>query len=139
MKIVFDTNVIYSALRSKRGASYKLISKLPSKKYQIFLSVPLYAEYQAVLLKGSLLKIFKKEEIFGFLKYFCKISVHKEIFYLWRPISKDPKDDMIIELAIAGDCDYIVTHNTKDFAGLDQFKPKAITPKEFIKLLGDKI
>jgi len=43
---------------------------------------------------------------------------------------------MILELAVAGDCDYIVTHNIKHFKGLEQFKPKPITPKEFIGLQG---
>ncbi|MCF6157739.1 MAG: PIN domain-containing protein [wastewater metagenome] len=69
--------------------------------------------------------------------YFCKICIHQEIFYLWRPVLKDQKDDMILELAVAGNCDYIVTYNSKHFKGLEQFKPEPITPKEFIGLQGD--
>ena len=134
MKIVIDTNVIYSALLSRRGASYKIISSLPSSKFQIFLSVPLYTEYQDILLRGCFSDIYTDKEILGFLRYFCMICVHLDIFYLWRPILKDPKDDMLLELAVAGNCDYIVTHNIRDFAGLDNFKPKPITPREFIRL-----
>ena len=136
MKIVIDTNVIYSALLSRRGASYKIVSSLPSSKIEIFLSVPLYTEYQDVLSRGRFSNIYTDEEILGFLRYFCKICIHLDIFYLWRPILKDPKDDMVLELAVAGNCDYIVTHNVKDFAGLDNFKPKPITPRRFIGLMG---
>jgi putative PIN family toxin of toxin-antitoxin system len=119
MRIVIDTNVLYSALRSNRGASYKLISKLPSNKFQVMLSVPLYTEYQGVLLKGDFLKRYSRQELLGFLRYICKICVHQDIFYLWRPILKDAKDDMVLELGVAGDCEYIVTHNIKDFADLE--------------------
>lgn len=137
MRIVIDTNVLYSALRSKQGASYKIVSLLPTPKFKILLSVPLYTEYQGVLLKGDFLKIYTDQELMGFLRYFCKICIHQDIFYLWRPLLKDPKDDMILELAIAGNCDYIVTHNIKDFAEIEKFKPKAITPKELLNLIGD--
>lgn len=136
MRVVIDTNVLYSALRSKQGASYKLISNLPSSKFQIMLSVPLYTEYQEVLLRERFLKKYSKQEILKFLRYFCKICVHQEIFYLWRPLLKDPKDDMILELGVAGGCEYIVTYNVKHFIGIEQFKPEPITPKEFIKLIG---
>ena len=94
-------------------------------------------EYQEVLLKGNLLERYSKQEILGFLRYFCKICIHQEIFYLWRPVLKDQKDDMILESAVAGDCDYIVIHNIKHFKDLEQFKSKPITPKEFIGLQGD--
>ena len=46
---------------------------------------------------------------------------------------------MILELAIAGDCDFIVTHNIKHFVALENFKPKPLTPKEFIWKTGDKL
>jgi len=136
MKIVIDTNILYSALLSRRGASYRIVASLPNPSFQVLLSVPLYTEYQDVLLRGGFANIYTKEEILGFLRYFCKICAHLEIFYLWRPILKDPKDDMLLELAVAGNADYIVTHNIRDFIGLDKFKPKSITPKEFLKLMG---
>ena len=139
MRIVIDTNVLFSALRSKSGASYRLISQLPCNTFQIMLSVPLYMEYQEVLLNEKLSERYLKQEILGFLRYFCKICIHQEIFYLWRPLLKDQKDDMLLELAVAGDCDYIVTHNIKHFKGLEQFKPKPIPPNEFIGLQGGSL
>lgn len=50
-QIVLDTNVIYSALRSRRGASFRLLSLLDSARFEINLSVPLVIEYEDVLLR----------------------------------------------------------------------------------------
>ena len=132
--IVIDTNVLVSALRSDMGASYSLISKLPSQKFKISLSVPLYIEYQDVLTrKEHLTGESTKEEISSFLRYFCKISVHQKIFYLWRPWLKDPKDDMVLELAVASRSQFIVTYKLKDFSNIQQFGIEAITPKSFLQ------
>lgn len=132
--IVIDTNVIVSALRSDMGASYSLISKLPSKKFQTALSVPLYIEYQDVLTRKShLTGASTQEEILSFLRYFCKISSHQKIFYLWRPWLKDPKDDMVLELAVASKSQSIVTYNLKDSSNIQQFGIEAITPKNFLQ------
>ena len=42
------------------------------------------------------------------------VSEHRRIFFLWRPFLKDPKDDMVLELAVEAEVEYIVTHNLKD-------------------------
>ena len=116
------------------GASYSLISKLPSKKFQTALSVPLYIEYQDVLTRKShLTGASTQEEILSFLRYFCKISSHQKIFYLWRPWLKDPKDDMVLELAVASKSQSIVTYNLKDSSNIQQFGIEAITPKNFLQ------
>ena len=60
-----------------------------------------------------------------------------EIFFLWRPFLKDPKDDMVLELAVEAEVEYIVTHNLKDFNGVEHFGIKAITPKEFLQIIGE--
>ncbi len=51
LRVVFDTNVLAAALRSKRGASFQLLSMLPSPKFQLAVSVPLYLEYLDVLMR----------------------------------------------------------------------------------------
>ncbi len=131
--VVIDTNILVSALRSDMGASYALISKLPSKKFQFTLSVPLYIEYQTVLTrKENMTGASSKEDILAFLRYLCKISVRQKIFYLWRPWLKDPKDDMVLELAVASKSQYIITYNLKDFSNIRKFGIEAITPKKFL-------
>ncbi len=116
------------------GASYVLISKLPSKKFKFALSVPLYMEYQSVLTrKENMTGTSSREDILAFLRYLCKISVRQKIFYLWRPWLKDPKDDMVLELAVASKSQYIITYNLKDFSNIRKFGIEAITPKNFLE------
>ena len=57
--------------------------------------------------------------------------------FLWRPFSKDPKDDMVLELAVAAECEYLVTFNEKDFEGAERFGIKVVEPKEFLKRIGE--
>ena len=76
-----------------------------------------------------------REEILAFLRYLCRISYHQKIFYLWRPWLKDPKDDMVLELAVAARCKYIITYNLKDFSNIQQFGIKAIPPRKFLEIL----
>jgi predicted nucleic acid-binding protein len=52
---------------------------------------------------------------------------------LWRPVLNDPKDDMILDLAVRANCQYIVTYNTRDFTGVNQFGIQALTAQEFLK------
>ncbi len=138
MNIVIDTNILVSALKSDMGASHALISKLPSRKFQFSVSVPLYTEYQAVLTRKEHLTLgVSEEEILAFLRYLCKIAIRQKIFYLWRPWLKDPKDDMVLELAVAAKSEYIVTYNLKDFSNINKFGIEAITPKQFLKIIGE--
>ncbi len=59
----------------------------------------------------------------------CKLSDHQKIYFLWRPCLSDPKDDHILELAVASETRTIVTHNIKDFRSSNKFDVRAITPK----------
>jgi putative PIN family toxin of toxin-antitoxin system len=135
-RIVIETNVLVSALRSRNGASFKLISKLPSNTWQPVLSVPLYTEYQDVIARDGMIPDVDQQQLKGFLRYFCSICHHQDIFFLWRPTMRDPKDDMVLELAVASGSGFIVTHNVKDFKGSEAFGVQAIKPGEFIELKG---
>lgn len=72
-------------------------------------------------------------EIDDVLDYICSVSSHREIYYLWRPFLRDPEDDLVLELAVESEADYIVTYNLKDFVDVDRFAIEAITPKEFLE------
>jgi predicted nucleic acid-binding protein len=61
----------------------------------------------------------------------------QEVFYLWRPFLRDLKDDMVLELAVSGQCETIITYNKKDFVGVDQFGLQVMTPKEFLEAMGE--
>lgn len=136
--IVIDTNVIVTALRSNKGASFKLISLLKYNKFTINISVPLILEYESILTREINNLNLNLKDIEIFIDYICKISKKYKIHYLWRPFLKDPKDDFILELAYTSESDFIITFNKKDFKGVNQFGIEVITPQEFLKLLEKK-
>ncbi|MBS3780281.1 MAG: PIN domain-containing protein [Desulfovermiculus sp.] len=80
--------------------------------------------------------VFTQAEIAQLLNYLCSQANHHQVYFLWRPILKDPKDDMILELAVKSSSEYIVTYNTKDFAGAEQFDIKVATAAQFMSLEG---
>ena len=142
MKIVIDTNVILPALMSEEGVSNKLMLWLFLNKSKIHVvSNTLIAEYEDVLLREKNRKFytqFSKDDICSFIDDICLISHHQKINFLWRPFLKDIKDDMVLETAFNGNCTYIITYNTKDFAGVNEkFSIQIVTPKEFLKIIGE--
>ncbi len=135
-QIVLDTNIIVSALRSQQGASYRLVTLIGQADFEINLSVPLALEYEdaAKRLLGQIAML--EQDIDDILDYLCRMAQQREIFYLWRPFLKDPKDDMVLELAVSAGCAFIVAYNRQDFAGIEQFAVEAITPAEFLTKIG---
>lgn len=138
LEVVIDTNVLVSALKSKRGASFKLLTLIGQGKFNINLSVPLILEYEDVARRLVRETALDDEDINDILNYICSVSNRREIFYLWRPFLKDPKDDMVLELAVSSNCDMIVTYNKKDFKGVEQyFGIRLLTPKELLLEIGE--
>jgi predicted nucleic acid-binding protein len=91
----------------------------------------LVVEYEAVLIRhlhGGL----RPNDVEAFVDYLCHIARRQDIFFLWRPFLKDPDDDMLVEVAVAGQCRGIVTHNIRDFAGVEKLGLRAFTPAEFL-------
>ena len=134
-KIVVDTNVLLSGLRSKRGTSHKLLTLIGvSGKFQTNLSVPLVLEYEDVAKRFMTEHGLSGEDIDAIIDYICSVSLHHRIHYLWRPFLRDPKDDMVLELAVVSECDFIVTFNEKDFATVEKaFGIKTVRPLTFLR------
>ncbi|HMW07572.1 MAG TPA: putative toxin-antitoxin system toxin component, PIN family [Leptospiraceae bacterium] len=135
-KIIIDTNVLVSGLKSRLGASYKLLSSLNDERIQLFLSNSLLFEYEEILKRNNHLVNLDLNEIDSLLDDICAIASTKNIFYLWRPTTSDPDDDFIVDLAIASNIDYIITFNVSNFLNAKKMNIKTITPKEFLQLLG---
>ncbi|MBA1446705.1 MAG: putative toxin-antitoxin system toxin component, PIN family [Gammaproteobacteria bacterium] len=132
VKVVIDTNVLVSALRSKQGASHKLLISLVNSEYRPNISVPLFIEYESVTKRAGMVSSLTDNDINAVLDYLLKKSSIREIFYLWRPCLKDPKDDLVLEVVVESQSEYIITFNKKDFKGIDKFGLKAVTPQEFM-------
>lgn len=137
-QVVIDTNIFFAALYSQRGASYKLLSLIDSGKFGSHISVPLILEYEDVA-KRNLDQINPSaQEVDDIIDYICMVANRQKIYYLWRPFLKDPKDEMVLELAVAAGCDFIITFNQRDFQGVkEEFGIGVITPKEFLQKIGE--
>jgi len=136
LRIVIDTNVLVSALRSRRGASFRLVRDIGLGRFEVALSVPLFLEYQEVSHRTREFTNRTIRQLDDILNYLCSVCALHRVYYLWRPFLSDPDDDMILELAVAANASHIVTHNIRDFRGCDRFGVTAITPADFLALLG---
>lgn len=138
IQIVIDTNVFIAALRSQSGASFKLLGLVGEcDSFEINLSVPLVLEYEDVANRQSHVNGLSAQDIGDVLDYLCSVGNRRQIYFLWRPFLKDPKDDMVLELAVEAQCKYIVTFNKKDFAGIEKFALQVLTPQELLRKIGE--
>lgn len=136
-RVVLDTNVLVAASRSKRGASAKLLGLVGRGRFEICVSVPLVLEYEQAVMRHL------KEGSWEFgiwsdiLDFLCRVGKRQEVFFLWRPFLRDPKDDMVLELAVAASCEAIVSYNKRDFFGVDRFGLRVRDCKEFLTEIGE--
>src|SRR6266545_7098400 len=139
MRVVLDTSVLVAAARSRKGASYALVSSMPAPEFQLCLSLSLYMEWQQVLTRAENLSPGRTvEDTRNYLRYLAGQSHLQEIHFLWRPFLRDADDDMVLELAFAAGCRHIITHNVKDFHGSEPLGVTALSPREFLNLLRKK-
>ena len=135
-QVVLDTNVIVSGLRSTRGSAFRILKLVGSGHFDIHLSVPLVLEYREVLSRELPNLHITVTDIEELIEVHCSVATRHRIFFLWRPYLPDPKDDMVLELAVKAGCDSVVTYNTRDFVGIQQFGIKTIVPSEFLQSIG---
>jgi len=130
-----DTNVLVTALKSSQGASYKLLSMIETGAFKLHISTPLVAEYEAVLKRGLL--TLSDSQIDDVLDFICARAQPHKIYYLWRPVLKDPGDDFLLELAVKADAQ-IITWNVADFKRAQAMGVQVQTPREFLLFLEGK-
>ena len=131
-RIVIDTNVLVSALRSRRGAAFRLISMVGSGLFEHCISVGLLFEYEAAVKRPSVGIRLSRKRLDDILDYVAASGRRQAIHYLWRPTLSDPGDDLVLEVAVAGECRIIVTYNVRDFAGSERFGIRVMIPAEFL-------
>lgn len=136
-QIVIDTNVLISAQRSQRGASSKLMSLVGTGRFDVHVSVPLILEYEEVLLRQELRLGLTSQDVADLVDSICALAEHHQIHFLWRPFLRDEKDEMVLELAVASGCDYIVTYNLRDFRGAEKFGIRVVDARVFLQEIGE--
>jgi len=135
-QIVIDTNVLVAALRSRRGASHRLLMLLGQGKFEINVSVPLILEYEDAGKRIASEAGLTYGDVDDILNYICSVGRKRLIHFLWRPFLKDPQDDHVLELAVESESEFIVTYNVRDFSGSEQFGVHIVTPKQFLRVIG---
>ena len=135
---MLDSSVLVAGFRSRRGASFRLLKLLRVGRFEIAVSVPLALEYEAVLVRHAKALGLRRDEAEGLVDYLCQVAHRQEIHFLWRPALTDPRDEFILELAVAAGCEAIVTHNVRDFAGASRFRARVLAPAEFLTQLEER-
>jgi putative PIN family toxin of toxin-antitoxin system len=135
-RVVLDTNVLVAASQSKMGASAKLLSLVGSGLFEICVSVPLFLEYESALLRHLEPGSAEWNDRLNILDYLCSVARRQEIFFLWRPYLRDPKDEMVLEAAVAGGCRAVISFNKRDLVGAERFNLTVSTPQEFLEGIG---
>ena len=136
--MVLDTSVLVAGFRSRRGASYRVLTLLRRGAFEIAISVPLVLEYESVLRRHTGELGFAGEDVAGLIDYLCGIGHRQAIYFLWRPRLRDPADEFVLELAVAAQCDAVVTHNVRDFAGTGTFGVQIMTPAALVRRLEER-
>ena len=137
MNIILDTNILGGACLGSRYDNLVIRGCLTGD-FKPLVSHALLFEYEDLIGRESVfdhpvaLNFAEREILFNALYSVCRLI---DVSYLWRPNLKDEGDNFIVELAVAGNADYIVTKNLKDFRQselvFDSFK--VITPKQLLE------
>src|SRR6266851_2509796 len=125
--IVLDTNVVISALRSRRGASFAILRRI-GQGWTPLISVPLILEYEAVGKREAQRLKIPDSTVEAIIRAFCFTGREIDIHFRLRPFLPDPGDEFLLELAVAGRAEAIVTHNVRHFVGVERFGIQVMTP-----------
>jgi predicted nucleic acid-binding protein len=119
MLVVRDTDVLVAAVRSRLGASRAWVRAVLTREVTLLLSVPLALQYEAVLTRSEHLAASGASvaQIVTLLDALCALCKPVEISFLWRPMLRDPDDEMVLETAANGRADRLLTFNERHFAG----------------------
>jgi putative PIN family toxin of toxin-antitoxin system len=117
---VLDTDVLVASLRSSLGASRQLLLGALNRHFDLLLSVPLMLEYEAVLTRAEQLSAcgLTSKEVERILHDLASVARLVRLAFRWRPQLADPNDDMVLETAVNGNANAIVTFNQRYFEGI---------------------
>lgn len=133
--MVLDTNILIHARRSRTGASNALLRAVDDGAFRLLVSVPLFLEYESVLTRPDhlLASGLTERQANKFLDYLAILAEPVKLHYLWRPQLGDVADEMVLETAINGRANCIVTFNTRHFGPAARFGIEIVWPAEAIR------
>jgi putative PIN family toxin of toxin-antitoxin system len=140
VRVVIDTDVMVAAFDSPSGASRRLLMEVLDRKAELLLSAALMLEYESVLTRPRVLRMIGIEvaEVLAVLDELSGLCVPVAFDYRWRPVARDPDDDLVVETAINGQADVIATFNVADMtAGAARFAIAVERPATVLRRIGE--
>lgn len=140
VRVVIDTDVMVAAFDSPSGASRRLLMQVLDRKAELLLSIALMLEYESVLTRPRVLRMIGIEaaEVLAVLDELSGLCVPVAFDYRWRPVARDPDDDLVVETAINGHADAIATFNVADMtAGAARFAIAVERPAAVLRRIGE--
>src|SRR2546430_9681372 len=137
-RVVVDTSVVVAARRTRKGPGNAVLGLVAERRLQLLATPPLFLEYEDVLKRADqrMANGLSLEQIDEFL---AELAAHVEpvdLHFMWRPQVRDPGDEMVLEAAINGDADALITYNVSDFAvAADRFAVRVLRPAEILKMV----
>lgn len=138
MRVVLDTDVVIAALRSPRGASAAILRMVEDGQCTMLLSVALALEYQAkcILSEHRVAAKLTEQEAAAFITTLVELAEPVHMWFLWRPQLQDPGDEMVLETAVNGRADALITFNLRDYAGVTaKFGITVLQPRDALRRL----
>lgn len=140
-RTVLDTDVLVAAVRSDRGASRVLLNAALERHYPALASVPLMLQYESVLMRSEHLAAARiaAADVEVLLDAIALVVEPIRISYLWRPVLPDPGDDLVLETAVNGRADVVVTFNRRHFVpAAARFGLEILAPADAVRRLENR-
>lgn len=137
-RVVLDTNVLAAGYRSRGGASYAILQSIGSRQIRPLVTVALFLEYEAVLKRAEHMNVHGMAwtDIDRALAGFLTLAESVDVHYQWRPQLSDAKDEMVLDAALNGRADALITHNVRDFEQARKpFGLRILKPSELLEEL----
>jgi len=124
-------------MRSQAGASHRLLLTMGHPRWQSVVTPALMYEYEDVARRPGAAPGLSPQDITNILEMIYRESHRQFVWFSWRPLSPDPGDDAILEAAIAGRCDYVVSFNERHLRAAREFGVEVLKPAALLKLIGE--
>lgn len=137
-RVVLDTSVVVAALRSVSGAGNAVLREVAHGRLTPLVTPALFLEYEAVLKRAEqrIVHGLDHDGVDRFLAALASASEAVEISFQWRPQLTDANDEMVLETALNGRADALITHNVKHFAAaVARFDLRVLRPGDLLKEL----